>query len=150
MRLLRAAVVGLFATALAGCSGFPFASPTPIHGVFLDDQMSLEVDNATTLQVDLFVNGGRIVTIPSQMDLIEPAQVLPHLPWSAEVRSPGGRVLVSLVVRSGDVWRNMDGTEVLKGDGARVDLSCGRIDIVSGPPLLGPAPGPGNPDDCSP
>jgi hypothetical protein len=36
----------------------------------------------------------------------------------------------------------------LKGDGNRVDLSCGRIDVWAGPPLLGPAPGPGTPGDC--
>ncbi len=34
--------------------------------------------------------------------------------------------------------------------GARVDLSCGRIDIWSGTPMMGPAPGPGVPGDCDP
>lgn len=32
----------------------------------------------------------------------------------------------------------------------RVDLSCGRLDMWSGPPLLGPFPGPGTPSDCNP
>ena len=37
-----------------------------------------------------------------------------------------------------------------QGDAVRVDLSCGRLDIWSGPPLLGPPPGPGTPGDCTP
>ena len=30
------------------------------------------------------------------------------------------------------------------------NLSCGRLDIWSGPPLSGPPPGPGKPGDCAP
>ncbi len=33
---------------------------------------------------------------------------------------------------------------------ARVDLSCGRIDMWAGPPLAGPVPGPGSPGDFLP
>jgi hypothetical protein len=56
-------------------------------------------------------------------------------------------VLVSMIVHDGDVVAAADGD---KGDANRVDLSCGRLDIWSGPPLLGPAPGPGSPGDCGP
>ena len=44
-----------------------------------------------------------------------------------------GRTLLSLTVRSGDVIEGPNGST---GDGARVDLSCGGIDLWSGPPLL--------------
>jgi len=52
-----------------------------------------------------------------------------------------------MTVRPGDVWETAG---QMKGDAVRVDLSCGRLDIWSGPPLLGPAPGPGKPGDCAP
>jgi hypothetical protein len=69
------------------------------------------------------------------------------LPWQVEVRAPAGRVLLSTPIKSGDVEYSDSAS---RGDGNRVDLSCGRIDVWSGPPLLGPAPGPGTPDDCRP
>ena len=37
-----------------------------------------------------------------------------------------------------------------KGSGARVDLSCGRLDVWVGPPMHGPFPAPGRPGDCDP
>ena len=59
---------------------------------------------------------------------------------------------MELTVSAGDVWsqQNADGSGESKGDGARVDLSCGRIDVWSGTPMMGPAPGPGAPGDCDP
>jgi hypothetical protein len=112
--------------------------------------MDLTVSNETTMAVELVVNGVHVGTVPSQMVLIEPADELPPLPWRAEVRTEGGRALLALLVQSGDVWWTKDMSGFVKGDGARVDLSCGRIDIWSGPPLNGPAPGPGHPGDCGP
>jgi len=57
-----------------------------------------------------------------------------------------------MTVHPGDVWAttgpNGEGRE--KGDGVRVDLSCGRLDVWSGPPMIGPAPGTGSPGDCAP
>jgi hypothetical protein len=57
-----------------------------------------------------------------------------------------------MTVRAGDVWtrNNADGSSEAKAAGARVDLSCGRIDIWSLGQMLGPAPGPGTPGDCAP
>jgi hypothetical protein len=85
---------------------------------------------------------------------IETSSVVPFsteipapLPWSVEARSPSGRLLISMTVRPGDV--DGEGTEQ-RGTGGRVDLSCGRLDIWSGPPMLGPAPGDGMPGDCLP
>jgi len=75
---------------------------------------------------------------------------LPRQPWLVEARTPTGRVLSSMTVRPGDVWETTmpDGSTQMKGDAVRVDLSCGRLDMWSGPPLLGPAPGPGKTGDC--
>ena len=76
----------------------------------------------------------------------------PPLPWAIEVRSPGGRVLISLTIHEGDVWQESisNGDSADKGDGVHVGLSCGMIQIWSGFPLAGPPPGPGSPGDCTP
>ena len=77
---------------------------------------------------------------------------LPSLPWSIETRSPSGRVLSRLTVDAGDVvytTPDASGHSMSKGDAVRVDLSCGRLDVWSGPPLLGPmyVPDPSKPCD---
>jgi hypothetical protein len=145
--------------AMAGCSylpGLPTPGPTPmplgVRVVTPPEQMRLEVSNGTTIPVVLTVNGtpGRPVPAGERADL--GLTDLGPLPWAAQVRTGSGRVLVQLTVRPGDVWaqENADGSGESKGDGARVDLSCGRIDIWSGTPMMGPAPGPGVPGDCDP
>ncbi len=120
-------------------------SPTPSPG--------LSIANGTTLTVTLVVNGTMVGTFAPgvERDPI-PATDLPALPWNVEARSPSGRVLTSMTVRPGDVWQTSlpNGEGSARGDGARVDLSCGRLDIWSGPPMLGPAPGTGSPGDCAP
>jgi hypothetical protein len=116
-------------------------------GAIPDSAMSLSIANGTTLEVTVVVNGTAIETIaPGQGDEIS-ASRLPSLAWRAEVRSPSGRQLQQLMVHSGDVHRTMNSTS---GDAVRVDLSCGRLDLWSGQPLVGPAPGPGTPGDCAP
>ncbi len=115
--------------------------------------MSLAISNGTTLAVAVVVNGVVVGVYPggTGRDGIS-ASELPALPWIVEARSPSGRVLTSMTVLADDVWSaetGNGGTE-RKGDGMRVDLSCGRLDIWSGPPMLGPAPGPGSPGDCDP
>lgn len=112
----------------------------------------LAVSNGTTLAVTVAVNDEVIRTIPPHTGAsIDPSD-LPPLPWKVEARSPSGRVLVSLTVRPGDVQETTtpEGGSSHKGSAARVDLSCGRLDIWSGPPLFGPMPGPGTPGDCVP
>jgi hypothetical protein len=126
--------------ALAACS------PTPAP------PDALWVNNSTTLIVDVLVNGASVRSAsPRSQQSIQSAD-LPRLPWSIELRTQGGRVLASLTVREGDVQETMapDGSHVARGDAVRVDLSCGRLDVWVGPPLLGPAPGPGTPGDCAP
>ena len=99
------------------------------------------------------INGNTLATYrPGTGSEAIAAAALPALPWVVEVRSPSGRMLVSMTVRAGDVQQilNADGSVTYSGDAMRVDLSCGRIDIWSGPPMAGPAPGPGSPGDCAP
>lgn len=116
------------------------------------EQMKLSVLNATSKELVLVVNSERIDDLRPGVQRDLPAARLPPLPWTVEVRLPEGRGLLSLTVRVGDVatTRHADGSVEQRGDGARIDLSCGRIDLWSGPPLIGPAPGPGSSGDCDP
>lgn len=53
-----------------------------------------------------------------------------------------GRVLATLTVHVQDVISNTP------GDGVREDLACGRLDLWSGPPMLGPMPSPDPSKPC--
>ncbi len=108
----------------------------------------LSISNNTTLAVTFVVNGQPVATVAPgvQVDPVSSA-VLPPLPWAVEARAPSGRVLVSMTVHAGDVRISENSAQ---GDGARIDLSCGRLDIWAGPPMIGPMPGPGTPGDCAP
>lgn len=112
--------------------------------------LDLRVSNQTALVVTVFVNGGVLVSVP-------PGEVRAVFvsggagPWAVESRTPSGRVLSSMTVRPGDVSEaSSDGSRTQRGAAVRVDLSCGRLDMWSGPPLAGPVPGPGKPGDCEP
>ena len=115
-----------------------------------DGAHDLGVSNETALAVTLAVNGVVIRTIQAHTEEIVFVKDLPPQPWLVEARTPGGRVLSSMTVRAGDVWETSspDGSTQKRGDAVRVDLSCGRLDMWSGPPLLGPPPGSGKPGDC--
>jgi hypothetical protein len=130
--------IALLLGVLAGCTA---------PGTVPAGSMSVSIENGTTLTVTLVVNDAPVATVQPGDEADIPASQLSSLPWNVEARSPSGRVLVSMVVHDGDVVQASGGS---KGDANRVDLSCGRIDIWSGPPLLGPAPGPGSPGDCAP
>jgi len=122
-------------------------SPAPTEGAH-----DLVVSNQTALAITLAVNGIVVRTIPAHRDDLVLVKDLPPQPWAVETRTPNGRVLSSMTVRPGDVWTTNapDGSTQMKGDAVRVDLSCGRLDVWSGPPLFGPPPGPGKPGDCDP
>lgn len=114
----------------------------------------LSIRNGTDLTVLLLVNGTLIATFPpgTGADPVEVA--LPPVPWHVEARTAiSGRVLVEFDVREGTVTATTfsDGHGAMRGAGARADLSCGRLDVWSGPPMGGPVPPrvfP--PDDCRP
>lgn len=130
---LPSAGVGL-AVLLAGCGLLHGGAAAP-----------LSYSNQTSISVDLVVNGSKIVTIDPGKDGAIPVSVMPPLPWNVAAQTASGRVITTLVVKAGDVDQSGNSQ---KGDAVRADLSCGRLDIWSGPPLSGPAPGPGSPGDC--
>jgi len=116
--------------------------------------VGVEVANATDLDVTLVVNARIIRVVNAHDRTADPitADVLGPMPWTVEARTSTGRLLTSLVVHDGDVkYEDLgNGQRSAQGDGARVDLSCGRLDVWAGPPLMGPMPGPGAPGDCVP
>ncbi len=134
------------ALAVALVLGCTSVSPAPTDQPASD----LVVSNQTSLVVTLAVNGASVRSIsPYSQETVHPND-LPRLPWAVEVRTASGRVVAAMTVRAGDVseTHTPDGGGQAKGDAVRVDLSCGRLDMWSGPPLLGPPPGPGKPGDC--
>ena len=139
---LRAAAKAALAVVIVlGCTSGTTVPPSA---------MTLGVMNSTTIPIDIVVDGKQFATLmPGESREAIPSNALPPLPWNVEARNGKGRVLLTLNGRDGDVTVSSDGQgQSQKGVGSRVDLSCGRIDIWSGPPLAGPAPGPGTPGDC--
>lgn len=102
----------------------------------------LEVANGTTLEVWLLVNGRIVDRVPSGEHREIPEGTLGSHPWVVEARTATGRILLRL-----EVPAPVSGAS---GRGARADLSCGRLDVFAGAPMMGPAPGPGVPGDCEP
>lgn len=142
MRVRALAIMAGAMLTLTGC-----VSQGPTIGPVPDNQMILSVSNETSRQLDLFVNDGRVAVLAAASAKDIAAGLLPSLPWNAEVRLPTGRLLLQLTINSGSFVRTANGGF---SPGARVDLSCGRIDLWSGFPLMGPMPGPGVPGDCNP
>lgn len=147
----RSALAGVLAIArvialVAACQ------PQSSDGIVPPEQMELTVANLSSLDLVLVLNGAPIQPLRPGTRTAVPASRLPALPWAAEVRLPTGRSLVATTVNAGDIWSRpiANGGTELHGVGARLDLSCGRIDLYSGPPLMGPAPGSGSPGDCDP
>lgn len=119
------------------------------------EPLRLSISNGTTLPITLRVNGQRIGPFApgTQQDPIDPAS-LPPAPWHVEALTPSGRVLLTMDVKPGDVWRttpDAQGRSSSRGAAARADLSCGRLDLWSVFPMGGPAP-PQEfpPGDCAP
>jgi hypothetical protein len=133
---------------VAGCGLFPDLSGSGARPV------GVEVANATDLDVTIVVNAKIIRVVKAHDRTPDPitADVLGPMPWTVEARTSTGRLLTSLVVHDGDVkYEDLgNGQRSAQGDGARVDLSCGRLDVWAGPPMMGPAPLPGVPGDCLP
>lgn len=152
MGLRLASWLVLTAVAANGCVGRGGASePAATAAPGPTTTTTLSIGNWTTIAVTLVVNGSVVEVVPPGSYQDPVAVELPPLPWAVETRSPSGRVLSSMTVRPGDVWQTSypGGGGAAHGDAVRVDLSCGRIDVWSGSPLLGPAPGPGNSGDCA-
>lgn len=129
---LALATAGIAAGCQAGASPTPTAASLP----------PLSISNQTSTRVTLVVNGSVVETV-APGDRQDPITApLPPRPWTVETRSPSGRVLSTLTVSATDYISSTSGRAV------RADLSCGRLDVWSGPPLLGPMFSPGPSGDC--
>jgi hypothetical protein len=128
------------------CSVGP-ARPTGPRTSLPPDQLTIGISNGTTLDVTLMVNGAPFKTYGPLGGEEIPASKLPPLPWDVEARSASGRLLLSMAVHAGDLWREPCGNNALA---ARKDLSCARLELWSVADALGPGPGPGTPGDCEP
>jgi hypothetical protein len=120
---------------LAGCVAATGSATTAPSSA-----LKLSIGNWTTIPVTLVVNGAVVETVPAGGYEDPIKGDLPKLPWDVEVRSPSGRVLSSMTVHAGDYWATSmpDGGGAARGDAVRVDLSCGRVDLWYGTPMLGP------------
>jgi hypothetical protein len=122
MRLcLALSGIALIATLAVGCGGI--APDYTIH-----------VSNSTTLNVTVAVNGAIVGVVAPKIDGSFPPNGLPPLPWNVEARSASGRLLVALPVAVGSVTDSSgpNGESTYTAPGARIDLSCGRLDLYVG------------------
>lgn len=150
---LRSGIVAIAVVwIVGGCSVAASLLPTVERPV--GRPIGVEVSNETTLPITLVVNGAIVRNIGPHDGTHEPiaSDILGPMPWKVEAKTPSGRILLTMTVNEGDVvYQDFgDGHGSIKGDGTRVDLSCGRLDLWAGPPLFGPMPGPGVPGDCVP
>lgn len=107
----------------------------------------LEYSNQSSLSLQLVVNERNIRTLEPHSSGLMAGQDLPAQPWVVEARTSSGRIVASMTVKPGDV---SVASNRLRGDGVRVGLSCGSLDIWSGPPLAGPPAPTGSQGDCAP
>jgi hypothetical protein len=138
-RWLNWPAAGVLSLMVAGCvaaSGAPTPEPT--------QHIGLSIHNGTTMAVTIVVNGSVIETVPPGTSEDPIQGEMPAMPWAVEVRSPTGRVMTTLDVHPGDYATASlpDGGWHEQGVGRRLDLSCGRLDLWYGTPILGPAPYP--------
>jgi hypothetical protein len=89
---------------------------------------------------------------PAHVDTTIPAARLPAKPWTDLRTAVMGRKLIDGVVEPASVTPTTgpNGESSSVSAGGRIDLSCGRLDVNVGAPMLGPPPGPGVPGDCLP
>ena len=132
-RLLLALPLSWVLAACGPSAGTP-ASASQATSVSSQVLTKLWVNNDTTIAVTIVVNGTKLETVPGNT-VEQPIKAdLPPLPWHVEAVSPSGRLLTSLDVHYPPA-------------AVRVDLSCGRLELLYGTVLLGPAFSPG-PESC--
>ncbi len=131
----------MLAAVLAAACQLPTPTPSPAD---------VHIENGTTAGIRIVVNGEHAADIAGGTSIALSAGAMPAGDWSIQALLPSGRVLVALDVPADATVRRVpnDRGGAGAGHGARADLSCGRIDVWVGAPMLGPPPGPGEPGDC--
>lgn len=130
---VRLLLLPFIAVAVGACGVAPTPQPPLLPTV--------SVANGTTILVTITINGVQVGTVPPGTTEHPIPATLPARPWTVEARSPSGRALATLTVSAEDYISTNSGVAV------REDLACGRLDLWSGPPLLGPmfSPDPSKP-----
>jgi len=118
---------------LDGVTSLP-ASPPPSPP---DDSVPpVHISNETALTLKVVINGSEAATsLPYTESDVDPSAF--QAPWHVSVTTSSGRQLVDLSYSASDIDTSGDSQH---GVAQRVDLSCGRLDVYAGPPLLGPMP----------
>ena len=132
------AAMALAALVVASCAPAPSAQPASAAP---GGAPALSIANGTSIPVRVMVNDQLIVTVDPGQTLDPIDGSLPPLPWNVVIESPSGRQLASLLVAG-------ESTNPNAGRAVRQDLSCGRLDVWSGPPLAGGTFIPGPSGDC--
>jgi hypothetical protein len=134
---VRLLLLRVIAVAVVACGVAPTPTPTSLL------LPTISVANGTTVPVATTINGVQVGTVPPGTTEDPIPATLPARPWIVEARSSSGRVLATLTVSAEDSISANSGVAV------REDLACGRLDLWSGPPLLGPmfSPDPSKPCD---
>ena len=131
IRRFSGLVLVAFLSAACGQSAATPARPT------------LSIGNWTSVTITLVVNGRVVESVPPGWVEDPVTAAVPSRPWRVEAQLPNGRVVAMFTILA------TDDISSTSGKAARVDLACGRVDIWSGPPLLGPgsSPDPSKPCD---
>ena len=110
------------------------------------------VSNGTTLKLAVAINGeSRGTSEPGTTDLFDPSGLAE--PWNVTLTTSSGRQILEMTYRLSDIGTSAGGTnpEPGMGVGQRLDLSCGRLDVYVGGPILGGTALPiFSPGDCDP
>lgn len=112
------------------------------------DAPLVHISNGTTLALKVMVNG-QDAGSGSVID----ARLYGDGPWTVIVSTARGRELTRMDFDAASAYHTMGSyPHTASGPARRVDLSCGRLDIWVGVPLMGPPPMPsGYPaHDCDP
>jgi len=144
--VLKGAFALLFVVACSPASSEASAvnsPPTPAlsstgstsHPVPSSPSTPLSVWNDTDRIVRVLVNGVAVTVMNAKTEQDPIVAPLPELPWQIVVEAMDGTPLATATVAQSP-------------SSYRFDLSCGRIDIWSRVPVLGPPNGPGSPGDC--
>jgi hypothetical protein len=134
-------VIALAAIA-AGCALLPGPS----------SDFDINVENGTTLDIGIVVNGERVGVVAGGDGMVIPARELGPLPWRVVAVTSTGRELASMAVDAsmGCVAGPGGGTSC-RGALGLADLVCGRFAMYAAAPFAGgPAPVPGAGEPCVP